>query len=337
MIVPMRNTTNLKKAREQYKFSDRIKLVSLPVIEVSHIPFLRRFAFQCSVISFSFRIAQYLRHSSASWVMTTDHLPALIASFCGKKVLIEVHDFPKTWNPIWRLLLSRADIVMSTNTWKAAELNRRFRVDNKHIFVERNGIDLDHFGGDDKVVARGKLNLPVDARIILYTGNLYSWKGVDTLIAAAQYLPGVLTYIVGGTPEDQQRMRAFAGSTVHFIPRTSHNMMPIWQSAADLLILPNTAREQISVRYTSPMKLFEYMASRRPIVASDLPSIREILPDKAGFFFRPDDPKSLAGTILGILENPLDASLRAEQAYSVVEHYTWSVRAVRLLGRMNIL
>jgi glycosyltransferase involved in cell wall biosynthesis len=51
----------------------------------------------------------------------------------------------------------------------------------------------------------------------------------------------------------------------------------MWQKAADALVLPNTAKEDISKYYTSPMKLFEYMASRRPIVATNIPSITEII------------------------------------------------------------
>ena len=53
--------------------------------------------------------------------------------------------------------------------------------------------------------------------------------------------------------------------------------VPLWLAAADVLALPNSAGEAISARYTSPLKLFEYMAAGRGIVASDLPSLREVL------------------------------------------------------------
>jgi glycosyltransferase involved in cell wall biosynthesis len=335
MIVPLRNTTNVEKARAVYQLPEQVQLVVLPVVEMSRIPFLKRFAFYASILSFSFHLARYLRHSSSEWVVTTDHLPALVASWCGKKVLIEVHDFPTKRNPVWRLLLKRADIVLSTNIWKGKELHTQYKIPRERIFIERNGIDLERFAPSDKTAARRALNLPIDASIALYTGNLYSWKGVETLIEAARLLPEFLVCILGGTVEDQIRLKDGAPSNVRFVPRVPHIEVPLWQAAADILVLPNTAHEEISAHYTSPMKLFEYMTSDRPIIASDLSSIREILPDDAGYFFTPDEPVALAEIIRRIIKNPEDASRRATCARRAVEHHTWSERANRILKRMN--
>lgn len=334
MVVPKRNTTNLEEARKQYRLPEQIELVSLPVIEFTHVPILKRFAFEFSLISFSYRLAKYLRNSSAEWIITTDHLPALVAKWCGKKVLIEIHDFPSTWNPIWRLLLARADIVLSTNTWKANELNSRFKVPRGRIFVERNGVDLEHFAPCDKSEARSKLGLPLDVAIALYAGSLYSWKGAETLIDAAKFMPDIMVYVVGGTPEDQERLGKQSSNNVHFVPRVAHDEIQIWLSSADVLVLPNTAEEVISQYYTSPMKLFEYMASERPIVASDLPSIREILSEDSGFFFKPDSPESVANAIMNVISERKVSMSRASRARELVCEYSWEKRAERILGKI---
>jgi glycosyltransferase involved in cell wall biosynthesis len=103
--------------------------------------------------------------------------------------------------------------------------------------------------------------------------------------------------------------------------------IPLYLRAADVLVVPNTAKEDISRLYTSPMKLFEYMASGTPIVASDLPSIREIVDDSIVSFFAPDDPASLAETIGRVLYNYPEAEAKARLARERVKPYSWKRRA----------
>ena len=87
------------------------------------------------------------------------------------------------------------------------------------------------------------------------------------------------------------------------------------------------AKEDISKYYTSPMKLFEYMAVGRPIVASHIPSIAEILNEENSVLVKPDDPEALARGIRFVLENNEFAEKISSQAYIDVQKYTWEARA----------
>jgi glycosyltransferase involved in cell wall biosynthesis len=98
----------------------------------------------------------------------------------------------------------------------------------------------------------------------------------------------------------------------------------------DVLVLPNTATH-ISARYTSPLKLFEYMAAGRPIVASDLPALREVLTDgENALLVEPGNAAQLADAIGRLLHDPELAQRLAAAAWRDVQAYSWDRRAERL-------
>lgn len=94
--------------------------------------------------------------------------------------------------------------------------------------------------------------------------------------------------------------------------------------------LPNH-REEISERFTSPLKLFEYMAAGKVIVASDLPSIREILDDQKAYLCPPASPRSLAEAIHSVYRDPALAESRTRAARLAARDYSWDSRAGTIL------
>ena len=221
--------------------------------------------------------------------------------------------------------------------WKAAALEKDFAIPAGKIVYWPNGTDIERF--DIPVSceeARRRLGLPQDKSVALYTGSLQHWKGVETLAGAAKILQGdVATYVVGGSAEDIQKFSIqHSAFIIHFVGQRPWKEIPLWLKAADVLLLPNTARDEESLRYTSPMKLFEYMASGRPVVASDIPSIREIVDETMVFFAKPDDPASFATVILRVLGQSEEAGQSARRAQEEAVQYTWDRRARKILGRL---
>ena len=99
---------------------------------------------------------------------------------------------------------------------------------------------------------------------------------------------------------------------------------------ATVLVLPNVP-SAISERYTSPLKLFEYLTMGRPIVASDLPAMREVLThEETALLVTAGDPQALALAVRRLADAPVLAARLATGARMLAAAYTWDRRADRL-------
>jgi len=175
--------------------------------------------------------------------------------------------------------------------------------------------------------------------VVGYSGHLYPWKGVDLLLDALAELPGVGAIIVGGHPgeSDLPRLRDRAdrlglAGRVTFTGMVRPHEVAARLDAADVLVLPNPATA-VSERYTSPLKLFEYLATGRPIVASDLPAFREVLRHgENALLFEAGSRSALAAAIRTVIEDGRLAESIARGAFEAARAYSWDARAERLDG-----
>jgi len=196
------------------------------------------------------------------------------------------------------------------------------------------GLATDHTDSTDQPAATDH----TDRRFTIgYAGHLYPWKGVDLVIEAVAALQNTRGLIIGGHEKepDLARVKAFAEQLNCASRVTFTGLIPPAEVAsrlreADVLTLPNPA-SAISSEFTSPLKLFEYMASGRPIVASDLPSLREILRDRENaLLVEPGNPQALTAGIQRIKDDAALGRRLADQAMLDVRQFTWALRAERL-------
>jgi glycosyltransferase involved in cell wall biosynthesis len=178
---------------------------------------------------------------------------------------------------------------------------------------------------------------PSDQPVVGYAGHLYVWKGVDVLLDALARIPQARGLIVGGHAQepDLARVTALAlrlgiGDRVTFTGLVEPGRVAELLRQCDVLALPNPP-SAISTRFTSPLKLFEYMAAERPIVASDLPSIREVLHHEIdALLVEPGNPGALSAAIERLLADPALGARLAAAARAAVSGYSWERRAERL-------
>jgi glycosyltransferase involved in cell wall biosynthesis len=160
---------------------------------------------------------------------------------------------------------------------------------------------------------------------------------VDVFVRALALAPGLRGLIVGGHPGEAdlarvERIAREAGVTDRL---TITGLVPPrdvtrYLAQADVLVLPNTP-SAISERYTSPLKLFEYLTLGKPVAASDLPSIREILThDVDALLVPPGDAPALAAALIRVTEDAALAGRLGAAALALSADYTWDRRAERL-------
>lgn len=286
--------------------------------------------------------ALFLRSRNALFYFH-DARDAATLAVLGRPMFLEIHDFYKSradW--INRYVFPRITGFIVTNRSKMEALSREFSIPKEKMLHRPNGVDVEMFAIDiPKKEAREKLGLPQDKKIILYAGHLFDWKGVDTLFDAHGFLnENEVIYFVGGIDEDIERFKDKGKKIkdkIVIVGRRPHIEIPLWFRAADVLALPNTAKFEVSKYETSPVKLFEYMASGRPIVASSLPSIRNIVDESMVFFFEPDNSQALAEVIGTVLNSPVETTQRSMIARKEAEKYSWENRTKAIVGFINVL
>lgn len=174
------------------------------------------------------------------------------------------------------------------------------------------------------------------APVVGYAGHLYPWKGLDVLMEAMAQLPDARGLVIGGLAgePDLERVRGLADrlapGRVTFTGQLDPPAVAARLQEADVLVIPNPP-SRISAAYTSPLKLFEYMASGRPIVASDLPALREVLSDgEQAILAEAGNATALAAALRRVIDDEGLARGLARRAFDAVRGYSWARRAERL-------
>jgi glycosyltransferase involved in cell wall biosynthesis len=203
----------------------------------------------------------------------------------------------------------------------------------KKIILAPNGYDEEKFTGKlSKAESRMYVGLPSESTIVMYTGSLYTWKGVDVLVEVAKKLPQHTFVLVGGAAEEHRVLRGTTPpNNVLFIEHQSPDVIPFYLASADVLVLPNVPTTQHSTYSTSPIKLFEYMASRRLVVASRLPSITSLVSEDEVVFAEPGDVEDWGNKLNEVLRQPELFAHKVEQAMRLVQQYSWDNRAKKII------
>ena len=190
-----------------------------------------------------------------------------------------------------------------------------------------NGCDTSVFHVGDRLVARKKLQIDPALEAVIYIGRMDVKKGLCELVEAAAALhlrrPDMHVYMVGAGPdrpliEDAIRAKR-ATSYIHVLPGCGFDDVPLWMAAADVVTLP-------SYNEGCPNVVLEALACGRPVVATNVGGIPEIMDDECGCLVPPREPAKLARALGSVLDKTWDAT-----AISAHSSRSWETVAAELL------
>lgn len=330
LVVPCRFNFIKKDPFEYYGAKKNFKVKKLPSLDAMF--FLSgKLGFWIQAIVFAGSLFFYSFFIKSNIVYSRDELPIFFLSFFRKKnIFWESHT--GRYNFIVRHLLKKcAGVVAITEGLRNFYIERS--VDSSKIIVAPDAVDIIDFSKNYiQTDVRKDLELPLDKKIALYVGRLDGWKGSKTVFEASKLLPAEIKIIIIGGEEKQVARFKKEYPSIIFLGFKQYKDLAENLAVADVLLLPNTGRNEISARFTSPLKLFAYMASGKPIVASDLPSIREILNENNAMLIKPDDPKELVIGITKLLRNDYFSDKISKQALRDVKEYTWEKRVEKIIN-----
>lgn len=332
LVVPRRKNPLAGDPFSYYGIKKQFIMRRVWCLDLMTLPVFKKLTFLLQVVSFGVRTIPivWLRRND-SVIYCRDVPIGYLASLVCKEVYFEAHSFPEHPNIFLRRVLRACRGVIAISGGVKEELVA-YGVDEARIAVAHDGVDVSSIHiSSSREQAREALHLAPDATLVVYTGHLYDWKGVSTLAHAAQSIDeNIQIWLIGGTDADVSAFsREYKGTrNLHFTGHRPPQEIPLWLRAANIVVLPNSGKSRVSSKFTSPLKLFEYMASERVIVCSDLPSLREVVADDEVIFFEPDNAQECARAITRALSlDSAEVGRRAQLLLAKVQRYTWRARA----------
>ncbi len=273
---------------------------------------------------------------------------AVLGLMNGLPVVLEMHDLPSgRIGPLWfryfRDFKGRKRMTVITKALREA-LTERYGgfLRNSDVILAPNGVEAERFENlPMPAQARQILGL-YEAPTVVCTGHLYAGRGMELFVelARSSKLEGVRFVWAGGKPEDVElwRSKTKAVPNVKFAGFVPNAQLPLYQAAADVLLMPYSHEIGISsgmghsAQVSSPMKMFEYLATGRAILASDLPVFHEVLNETNAVFCPAENFQAWQDALQALLfDDPAHRDALAQQAVLDAQKYLWTERAKRIL------
>lgn len=292
------------------------------------------------------RAATYCCSTGRGSLVYARHLSgALAAARMRRRIVFEAHDLPASYGrlgPRWfeRLLGQRslARLVVITHALRES-LEERWPdlMARNDVVVAPNGVDLERFEHlPDPGGARRRVHITGTGFVAGYAGHLYPGRGIEVILELARRCPDVEFLVVGGDPEAvrtyEDVLRREPLPNVTFTGFVASPDLPLFLAACDVLLMPYQPRVTVAggrvneARWMSPLKVFEYLASGRAILASRLPVLGEVLNEDNAVLVDPTDTDAWESALRRVRGDDHWRQRLGVQARTDAERYTWNRR-----------
>jgi glycosyltransferase involved in cell wall biosynthesis len=314
---------------------------SFPIIWLKENLAFRRYDFAIKGVNKARKVKAQIVYT---WMLQA----ALLSLWQKKSVVLELHDRIKgSLAPtLFKLILnSKTSKLLLTNTHalrRVIEEDFRMTLPDDLTQVAPNGIEVERYMSlPEPEVSRKLLGLP-QGLTVGYSGHFYAGRGMEILLHLAKHFPEINFLWVGGTPDAVQIWKnRLLGEEVNNVTLTGfipNIQISLYQAACDVLLMPYElaiagSGGGNSVDICSPMKMFEYMAAGRAIIASDLPVLHEVLNEENAIFCPAEDSKAWQSTLNSLINDPERMKDLGKQAHEDAQSYSWKTRAEKSMPK----
>ncbi len=264
---------------------------------------------------------------------------AMLSSICHKNFILEMHS--DLIDGVDRLFFRRISnssyflkLILISNYLRERFLLYGF--DGKKINVLPDGVDISVFRNE-----RTKKHKRIR---IGYGGHLFSGRGIEIIEKLSTMMPLIDFYLWGGTDRlvNYWKKRTEENKNIYFKGFVSNIVVAKELANCDILVMPYQKEVAVygnkgnTVNWMSPMKMFEYMATGRPIIGSNLPAIREILKNKSNAVLVPcDNTEKWKKAIEWLIDNPeITKRISGNARDDVIKNYTWDIRIKEIIREL---
>jgi glycosyltransferase involved in cell wall biosynthesis len=293
-------------------------------------------------LSFLLASLSRLRRGSYQLVYTRDVLFALGCVWLGYWVILETH-FPAFREGLFKkvftalaLRSSRLLALVCITGQLAAEYREFAPQAAKRILVAPDGAASQETASSPPQCSRNRL-------LAGYAGSLYAGKGAELVCRLAALRPDLSFRIVGGSAQQVETLRnRYPHENIDFVGHVAPGKALEMMRSFDVALLPNQPRVVIGDAgqdiggYTSPLKLFEYMSLGLPIVASDLPVLREAVSRDEVLLVPPDDLSAWSRALTELQCEEVRAELGAAARARFEREYSWRRRARKIIAHASM-
>ncbi|MFZ0060496.1 MAG: glycosyltransferase family 4 protein [Pyrinomonadaceae bacterium] len=287
---------------------------------------------------------RYARFSWAGVVAALETKRPLFLEYNGSEVWVGRH-----WDRVNMLDLleryERLNLAAATRIFVVSQVERKnlegAGIAPEKIIVNPNAVDTRIFRPDlGGLAKREELGLQSDELLVGFVGSFGPWHGVLVLAEAIKLIPAGLPvrFLLVGSGALQEEMKQLLTAEVEtgrviFYGGVAHEQIPALLDACDVLVSPHVPLAAGAEFFGSPTKLFEYMAMGKPIVASRLGQIADVLGhEKTGLLVEPGDARQLSNAIIRLTQSPqLREKLGAAARQSAIANHTWTRNAQIIL------
>ena len=235
-------------------------------------------------------VYQFLKLLSDPWdiVYTRNKLFAVFSLLLGKRTVLELHDAERSFFKkviLWCISLHSSSLIVTISHGLLADVNRYTYRNSKKCVLH------DAVRSEDLNCPKSSYSIEEKAMpLIMYTGSLHKGKDINQIEFLLNTDLDFILHVVGGSVEEVGKLRLkYKDDRLLLTPRVPKEKLVELRKNVDLFFYPLSFSNTL-YKYTSPLKLFEYMSSGVPILGSNIGSVSEIIDDSTAFCFHPNCP-----------------------------------------------